>query len=467
MKTALRNTLSLYTSLFLTFLLNLIQLKILTFYLSKYDVGLFFAAAGISLIIGSIYQLGFPLVFSRYIPKYEVEGRIKDAKGLYSISIFSFISLALPTFIILKFFILKFFQSPVIKILPISFLAYLFFFLISTSSSYFTGLRKMHLSAIFNISPFIFYNLLLYLYRDILNVQLAFVFLLVSSVPVFLVSLLLIKPPLTMKRELYREIKSFWSFSVIKTFLTPFFHYMDRVFIVTFLPMEALALYMVARRVDQAIRKVLTIPINVMAPEVSFHWERAGKTSTFVDALSLFSKIYLFLGFFFFLLLVYFGRHFILLISTEAYLEAYPYILVLLGGVIIATFYTPYTLVARSLGRIDLYFLSDLVWVISYFLSFPVFVWKLGLFGAALTVLFSTFITMLFVFFYVRPKVIPFTYSCTYIFSIFFITLLGFSLSLTHFSKMGIFSIPLLIMAGIGGIKREEWELLFRGMEEI
>jgi O-antigen/teichoic acid export membrane protein len=465
MKTAIRNAISLYISLLFTFLLNLVQLKILTLYLSKGEVGLFFAAAGISLIIGSIYQMGFPLVFARYIPKYEAEKRLRDSAVLYWLSIFSFLSFALPTLIIMKFLIIKLFHSPIIEILPLAFSAYLFFFLISISSSYFAGLRKMHFSAIFNILPFIFYNLLLFFLRNVLTVQLAFYSLLISSIPVFLISILLIKPPLLFKREIYLEIRNFWSFSILKTFLTPFFHYMDRVFIAAFLPLEALAVYMVARRVDQAIRKVLTIPLNVMAPEVSFYWEKKSDSTAFSDALSFFSKIYVFLGFFSFLLLSYLGKGFILLISTEAYLEAYPYLLVLLGSIIIATLYTPYTLVARSLGRMDLYFYSDLLWVVSYFISFPLFAWKFGLMGAALTVLFSSSLTMFFVLFFIRPKIVSFPYSFRYILLISAITFIGFISSLTPLSKYGIISIPLLLFAGIFGIGKKEWRIFFKGME--
>lgn len=403
MKRPIKNTFYLYTALGFSLLLNLIQLKILTLFLSKEDVGLFFAGAGVSLSVYAILGLRFPLIFSRYIPYYEARGEESKIKTLYTLAILPTIILT-PLIVLFFMGVKKIFPGKVSDVLPVALLSYLFPSLLTLTAGYFTGLRKMHISALYSTLHFFPFVFLLYIARGRLTVVMAYLFLLLSSLPVFISALFLVKPSIQNYRTVLSDIKGYLAFTSLSSFITPVFQYGDRILIASFFPLEALGLFMVARRVDQLVRRFMYVPLSAFAPEVSYSWEKLVDNTKFVENFILFRDAYLFLSVSAFFLLSLLGKPVILLISSSSYLDAYPYLVILLLAIILSALYTPYNLYARSMGEMKLFFLADLTWAIMYFISFPLLAKILKLYGAALSMVSASFFAFLFTYTYVRPR---------------------------------------------------------------
>jgi len=403
-KIPFKNTLSITASLGSSFFINLAQLKVLTSALSPSDVGLYFAAAGVSLILGSFFMWGFPMVFSRYIPKFETEDRRDKVEALFWVNIITFLLPAAATYLVVRLMAVRLGASALATVLPAAFVSHVPLFVASAAASYFAGARRMHLTAVFNVLPLAVHVTLLYAYRDTLTVVGAFHLLTLAATPVVIIAILAIRPHFHVARHLWREIDHFWGFAILTSLLAPFILYVDRVIIAGLLPLEGLALYMIARKIENAIRRVLTIPLYVMAPELSYHSDAASEMGSVAAIFRSFRQVYLILGVAMCAAVGWFGRDIIHLLSTEAYTGAYPLLLILLAAVVAGCLYAPYTLLARSLGRMDLYFYSDLVWVVSYLPLCIFLIRHVGLAGVPWAAFSASCVTLLFVWVHVRPK---------------------------------------------------------------
>jgi O-antigen/teichoic acid export membrane protein len=399
----LKNTLFIYVSLGLNFLLGLAQIKLLTGSLSPGDVGLFFAAAGVALILGSLYMFGFPMVFPRYLPRFEAEGRKDRADALLGLNLLTFAIPTALTLLVVRPVAARFSDSPVVEALPAALLSHAGLFLVAIIAAYFAGLRRMHLTAVYNVLPLAIHVGLLYAFRDRMTVTLAFHLLALSSLPALAASIFAIRPRFRVDRALLAEIRPFWGFAVLTSVLSPFVLYVDRVVIAGTLPLEVLGLYMIARKIENAVSKALTIPLYTMAPELSFEWDSSGATAS-VALFRRFRRLYLALGVLLCVPAALFGKPIIVLLSSDAYTAAYPILLVLLLSVVAGCVYAPYALFARSVGRMDLYFYADLTWVLSYAAACALLVGRAGALGVAWAAVVASTTTMLFVLLRVRPR---------------------------------------------------------------
>ena len=404
---ALRNTFYLYLSLLGTMVFGFIQLKILTAFLGKEEVGLFFAASGISLLLTTLSQLGFPLVYARFVPKYEAEDKKGKGKRLLAFSLSTYTMLSLPFWLVILVLSLFFRGEGLLRALLYAYPAYFLYSLLGLLLSYFVGERRMHLTALYNLTALFLFNLLLFLLRHHLTVKLVFIALFGVSLPMVAVVIAAARPSFKSLKEIRREIQPFWSFAILGSFLTPLFMYIDRALIPAFLPLSALAVFSVARRIETSARRMLGVPLSSIAPEVSYYWERGGELREgFRSSFRAFVKIYLYLVVLFVSLLILLSKPLILLISSREYLSAHVYLAILLVGGTPAALYTPYTMVARSLGRMDLFFAGDLIWIVTFGVSFVPLVHLLGLTGVALSFAIAHIITLFYVFLIVNPRTI-------------------------------------------------------------
>jgi O-antigen/teichoic acid export membrane protein len=262
----------------------------------------------------------------------------------------------------------------------------------------------MHLTALFNVLPLAIHVVLLCAFRDRMSVATAFRLLAVASVPAVVAALVVIRPRLRFERRTLSEIRRFWGFAVLTSILSPFVLYVDRIVIAGTLPLEVLGLYMIARRIESAVSRVLTIPLYTMAPELSLQWDTAEGTEPVTRLFQRFLRMYLALGALLCVFTAVFGKQFILLLSSDAYVDAYPILLVLLLSVAVGCVYAPHALLARSLGRMDLYFCADLTWIVSYAAACWLLIPEAGAVGVAWAAFVASSATMLFVMFVVRPR---------------------------------------------------------------
>ncbi len=426
----LRNTLSLYIQLTGNFILAFVQMKILTTYLTKREVGTFYGAQALGLILSGIAQFGFPMVFARFFPKYQAERReerIKDLFFLATIVYWGIVLFELPIITLLKVLINV---TPLREVMLLAFFTYsIYGYLILTGRAY-TGLRKMHLTALFTLATLITFNVVLFKTRKSLTVHSVLLTLLLVTLPFLLIAIIILKPipqKLTDIKTTAKEIKSYGTYSFLVSLLSPFFMYLDRFLVAIFLPLDMAALFQIARRIELAVRQAFSVPLNVLAPEFSYLWETdTDKDQKHLKGFSSFSRIYHLMAALAFTLMMFLGKPFIRLISTREYLSAYPYMLTLLFGTLIASLFVPYMLMARSSGRMRSYFFGDLVFVVSYLILVIMLVKPFGLWGFVASWLLSYLITLVFVFKAIRGELIEKAFSDRFaISSIFFTGFMG------------------------------------------
>ncbi len=462
---AVRNTLYLYISLVLTTFLGFVQLKILTHFLSKRDMGLFFAASGICLVITTLIQFGFPNVFARYIPKYYAEGQPRKTGSLVALSLLLYSIFGVAIYLILLGLRLFIRGKELIDLLCLAFPAYFFYSLFALLLSVFIGERRMHLTAIFNVGYMALVNVLLFFLRNFLNLPLVFYIIFSASLIFTLISLLEIDLQFRGIQNIRREIQPFWSYSFLNSLLAPLFVHIDRILIPAFLPYTSLAVFGVARKIEQSLRRFFGIPLNAIAPEVSFHYENRKELSDrFKTTICVFTKAYYIAVVFIIGVVILVGKPLILLVSSEKYLEAFKYLVIILIGSSFAGIYAPFTMVARSLGRMDLFFLSDLVWLSVFILIFLPLVKLLGLAGAALSFCLAYLATFVFVISAVIPKVLKIRFAefglLAGIFAETGTLLLNYLLGRKNLTSIQVGTILLSLLLGFLLFKKEELQIL-------
>lgn len=450
-KRLLRNTIASYTQFLGNFILAFIQMKILTTFLTREEVGTFYGAASYGLILSGLARFGFPMVFARYFPKYEAEGEQKKINGLFLIASLIYWSIALlefPVTLALKHLITI---GPLKTVMITAFFTYILFGYLTLMGTAFTGLRKMHLTAIFILSTLTTFNLGLFLLRKRLSVELALSILLFSTIPFLLIAFFTLMPFPSKKEGIIKEIKTYGTYSFLVALLSPFFLYLDRFLVTLFLPLDQAALFQIARKIELAVRQTLAVPLNVLAPEFSYLWEtKGGLKGKGGKGFELFTKFYLIAAIIAFFLLILFGKPFILLIATKEYLSSYPYLIFLLLGVIIASLYVPYMLLARSSGKMNLYFFSDLVFVLSYVSGVLLLVRPFKIWGFIVAWIIGYLITSIFVFAKVQKEVAPRVISWTWMIILLAVTI---STGIMAIKIDVLWGIPGLLIVAIMGIK--------------
>jgi len=382
-------------------LFNFLILKILTNFLLPTLLGIYFSFIGAFLIISQIFLLGIPYVFTRYIPFWEEKG---EKEKIFSLFYLFFILYLFIFFLLLILFIIFPFKKREIFIL--SLLASFSFSFITVFSSLFNSLRKMEYSFLINFSYFLSLTLFLFLFRKELSVEKVFLTHIISSLISIFISFLLffsckgfILTPLNFK--IIKEIKNYWKESFFLHFLSPIFDYSDRVLLAFFKSFIDVSVFVSARKIVTPLRQVLQYPQEAMAPEISAKVKNFDEIKIYFEILR---KILFLISIHLFFIMIIFGKIFIIIITNEFYLKAYPILLILTARIIISSLYSPYLLFYRSYGRIIHFFYSDLLWIISFLLlSYP-FIKYFGILGLAFLNLFSTFLVLIFNYFFIFPK---------------------------------------------------------------
>ena len=156
-------------------------------------------------------------------------------------------------------------------------------------------------------------------------------------------------------------------------------------------------------------RQTLEVPLQLTAPIISFKKTDELLSKDFAEKYRAFRLFYFYLTLFWFLIFEFFGKNIVLLVSTSQYLKAYPHLVLLSFTLLISTLYATDTTLARSTGNIKLFFYKDLVWVVSFILTFLVLTPKLGLLGVTLSFGAATIVTATF-HLYNFPVLHPFEY---------------------------------------------------------
>jgi len=85
-----------------------------------------------------------------------------------------------------------------------------------------------------------------------------------------------------------------------------------------------------------------------------------------------------------------------MLVSSPSYLDAYPHLILLSLSLLISSIFAPDAMYSRSVGRVDIFFYKDVVWVFSFLLYIFVAAPHLKLYGFSSAFIFASVLTLLY-----------------------------------------------------------------------
>ncbi|MDI6851150.1 MAG: hypothetical protein QMD82_04345 [bacterium] len=433
----IKNLALFYLAFALNFLMGFILLKILAIYVPPDILGKYFFLSNSGLFVGGLLLLGFPLTFQRFIPIYFRDGKDENAYALIHFpSIFHFLVGILVSIPIL---ILKGLDA---------FLIFLAFYIVNTITLYQTALISRVKILEYSLTSFarlltiiclllISAPLLTLRTIGIINLAVNFAFLLI----LFSLFPFKIKP----WKEVFRETREYWIYSLLTQILSPFFHFFDSLLIPIYLPYSELSLFQIARKLDMGAKQTLEVPLQLTAPIISFKRTDELLTKEFAEKYRAFRTFYFYLTLLWFLIFEFFGKNLILLVSTNQYLRAHPHLIVLSFSLLVSTLYATDATFARSTGNIKLFFYKDLVWVLTFLLAFITLTPKLDLLGVTISFLTATIITATF-----HLYNFPVLHPLEYLFDALKIVVIGTQAVI--FITTGKIFLPLLLLILIIGI---------------
>jgi O-antigen/teichoic acid export membrane protein len=407
-----RNTFFLYLAFFTNLLLNFIQLKILSACLPLKNLGVFFTVTAFGEIISLALLLGLPLVFSRYLPKFEAEGNTNKIAGLALFAYCAYILLSLvvsiPIFVLGYRLGYAIYRDPAVaRYLAFGVGLQLVSGIVVLTIAGFNGLRKMGSSAILGILYLLLQTVGIFLLRHQLNVgtilRIYLGSLLITTVAALLLFARGLRALPLLSRALIRELLPYWRYAVVLGLLAPLFSYLDRLLVGYFLGMASVSLFVVAVKITSLARTILGTPLEAVIPEISYFHEK-GESAVLGRDLTMVIKLLFFLACGLTTFLSVGSRWLILLIATPEYLKVVVPFLIIVAGLPLIAAYAAIPAAMRAVGKISLYLFSDLIYLGCYFTFIFIFIKPFGLVGVALAQLLSLVVVLVFTFVYTAPR---------------------------------------------------------------
>ncbi len=374
-------------------LLALVQVKILSGALPRASLGLYFGTAGTALFLLEFLKLGTHLVLPRFVPLYRARGEVRQARALEGLVFSGYALLVLMVFAGALGLARVFQGSPFWQVFPLALLAFgVQAWNQLQSTALVARLRATTAAWVFLLGQTLF-TLWLFLERRHLTLERVFGLaagaFLVSSV----IALALLKPanPLRFRRD--PELFRFARFAVYHTFFSPVFHYFDYVVLSLASTWGSLALFGLARRVEEFLKKLLWIPLEVLAPEISLR-DAAEDQGRWLASQVL--RFYWFASLALAVPALLYRQELVVLISRSQYAGAGLYLAVLVVHVVLLGWAAPLGVAARSLGDMKLLFLADALRNGAYVPLALLMTWQWGPLGLALSFVLSTALSLLF-----------------------------------------------------------------------
>ncbi len=350
------NALVNYVAFVLQLGFSLIQLKILTNYMSSAELGLYFFSIGLSLIATSIAIAGFQPVFIRFIPLYEARGEADSVARLLGLAILTYFALGTAFLVGLELIV------PQIR-LTMAMRAVLLFSFMQLLNFAIQGMRKMIHFALFPIAFSAGFNLSLYLLRHNLTPSLVF-FLLAAWAAIIIpmqLKVIGVRPRFDRLKEIFNSIVDFWKYAFANALLYPLILYADRIIIWQLGRPSDVAIFSIAKKFSDVGRRGLHVMTHVAAPEIS-HEHVMGKRSI----AKLYQVAFVILGFLMVIVTVLMGKWLIVTFSSPEYESSYRYLIVLVIGVAVAGYWETEAITAYSMGRMDISLKIWVSWTVLY-----------------------------------------------------------------------------------------------------
>ncbi len=387
----LKNVAANYTLRLGSTLLALVQVKILSGALTQATLGLYFGTAGTALFLLEFLKLGTHLVLPRFVPVYRARGEVQQARSLEGGVFLGYALLVLLVAAGAWGLARVWPQNTFWRVLPVALLAFgVQAWNQLQSTALMARLRATTAAWVFLLGQGL-YTLLLFWQRQGLTLHrvygLAACAFLVSSG----LALWLLKPgnPFRFRRD--PELFRFARFAVYNTFFSPVFHYFDYVVLSLASTWGSLALFGLARRVEEFLKKILWIPLEVLAPEISLR-DAATDQGRWLAAQVL--RLYWFASLALAVPALLYRQELVVWISKSQYAGAGLYLAILVVHVVLLGWAAPLGVAARSLGDMKLLFLADALRNGTYIPLALAFTWLWGPVGLALSFVVSTAVSL-------------------------------------------------------------------------
>lgn len=401
------NTIFLIVSGAASVVFTLVQLAILSRYLSGNNFGLFVTLRGFSLLLGTVILLGLPQVLVRFLPTFEA--RNDPAR---TIVVFVFSAAVVAVLGVALYFSSDLWQ----RIMPsglrglISSRELIMWLALSSVTlalkillyGAFNGLREMRMQMLLELVYLALLTVYMFLERGRLTVELLFaaVFVLnlavfVAGVPVFLrqARRLAAATSAATAGIVVPSLFAYWAGSICLSIVALAFTDVDRFVMSSVLPMTAISLFHVASRVDVLLKRFLGLPILAAQPEITRVYEE-GRWEAIAGRIGLFTKGLVAAALLCTCLFAVIGRDVIVLLAGKSYADSYRILLILLPTVPLAAVAAPLSATMRSLHFMKWAVLCDFLWMAVYFGTFFLFVSVMGVEGMAVAQLLASLVQM-------------------------------------------------------------------------
>jgi O-antigen/teichoic acid export membrane protein len=158
------------------------------------------------------------------------------------------------------------------------------------------------------------------------------------------------------------DIRPFWRGAAINSIVGIGFGYADKLLVSLFLSFQMVSLFYVAERCAFLLKRLLAVPLQVAAPEMTHRWE-SGRRDELRREMGLMLKAQFALGMLVTSTVFVAAEAAVLLLSSPAFLPAAGLLRTLTLSVMLMAFYAPITTLLRAVERIDLALTSDVLWL--------------------------------------------------------------------------------------------------------
>ncbi len=368
-------------------LLALVQVKILSLGLAKASLGLYFGTAGTALFLLEFLKMGMPLVLPRFVPLYEARGEPEQARALEGLVFTAYAGLVLLV-ALLAWLVARALPGRAFwQLLPVALLAFGVQAWNQLQSTALVAHRRVTTAAwVFLLGQTLF-TVLLFGIRHALTLHRVYGLAALSFLMSSGLALSLLRPGHPLRFRPDPELSRFVRFAVYHTFFAPVFHYFDYVVLSFASTWGSLALFGLARRVEEFLKKLLWIPLEVLAPEISL---RDGARRQGHHLANRVIRLYWLLSLALAVPAFLFRNELVVLISRSQYAGAGLYLAVLVLHVVLLGWAAPLGVAARSLGDMKLLFLADALRNGAYVPLALLFTWQWGPMGLAASFVLST-----------------------------------------------------------------------------
>ena len=374
------NTFALGTSFFVTAFFSFLQVKIITNFLDQNSVGVWAAVIAVGAVLGSFSEVGLPWVLVRYGAKYDAEGRLIRLGKLWRFAFAVYFPGLLAVVGILVLGgpgIASFLGQGEIDrwLLILGYITVASGSLRAFNNSSFRGLRRMVAVAAIEIAFGATVTIALFLLRSDLSVSRILQISLASGLiwaGVGITHLTRIFSRIKaassaehLEAPVVPEIKGFWRGAAATGIFLVAIEQLDKPLLASLVAWEQLAVFHVTARLALFARRLISVPFQVMNPEVTHKWESQRREELRKD-MELFSKLALGLGLGLVVFLSVFAKPLILLASSESFLSGAPVLWMFTAVLPLACLHQPMVMFLRATGKVWFSFAGDATWLFTY-----------------------------------------------------------------------------------------------------